>query len=155
MIPVKNPIKTSFTNFFRKLKGGQLAIDELSLFLISIALITAILMMFLNLNRFVFFTWLPILIAYWRSFSKNKTNRYRENQIFIKYFYPANSFVKNTYRGITFKKGHTYFNCKKCMQQLRIPKKTGHIKVTCPKCSYSFVKKTIHGHIRKLKEKAA
>ena len=155
MIPIKNPIKKFFTNFFRKLKSGQLAIDELSLFLITVALVAAIIMIFLSLNQWVIFTWIPILIAYWRSFSKNKPHRYRENQVFIKYFYPANSFVKNTYRGVTFKKGHTYFNCKKCIQQLRIPKKTGHVKVTCPKCSYSFVKKTLRGYVNGFKKNNA
>jgi len=153
MIPVKNPFKTFFANFFRKLKSGQLAIDELSLFLIVFAFIIVFIVMLLNLHRFAFMAWLPLLIAYWRSFSKKKINRYKENQIFIKYFYPANSIAKNTYRGVMVKKEHTYFNCKKCIQQLRIPKKTGHVKVTCPKCNYSFVKKTIRGHLRSLKKK--
>lgn len=153
MIPVKNPFKAFFTNFFRKLKGGQLAIDELSLFLIVFAFITLIIMMFLSLHRFAFLAWVPLLIAYWRSFSKNRAHRQRENQIFIKYFYPASSVAKNTYRGVTVKKNHTYFNCKKCKQQLRIPKKTGHAKVTCPRCSHSFVKKTVRGHLNKLKRK--
>jgi len=153
MIPVKKNFKTFFENFFRRLKSGQLAIDELSLFLIVFAFIMVMIIMFLNLHRFAFMAWLPLLIAYWRSFSKKKINRHKENQIFIKYFYPANSFVKNTYRGVTVKKEHTYFNCKKCIQQLRIPKKTGHVKVTCPKCSYSFVKKMVRGHLRSLKKK--
>ena len=151
---IKNLIKTYFTNFNRKLKSGQLAIDELSLFLILMAVVFVIIIMILNLHRFAFIAWLPILIAYWRTFSKNRRSRSKENQIFIKYFYPANSFVKNTYRGVTVKKEHTYFNCKKCTQQLRIPKKTGHIKVTCPKCNHSFVKKTFYGHVKKLKQKA-
>jgi len=153
MISIKNYIKNFFTNFFRRLKNGQLAIDELSLFLILFAFIAVIFMMLLNLHRFTFLAWLPLLVAYWRSLSKNKTKRYKENQVFIKYFYPANSFVKNTYRGVTVKKEHTYFNCKKCVQQLRIPKKTGHIKVTCPKCNHSFVKKTFYGHTKNLRKK--
>lgn len=153
MIPIKNPIKTFFTNFFHKLKGGHLAIDELSFFLITIALILAILMTLLSLNRFITFTWLLILIAYWRSLSKNKTKRAKENQIFTKYYYPINSFIKNTYRRIASGKEHIYFKCKKCSKLLRIPKKTGHIKVTCPECKHSFVKKTIRGHITKLKQK--
>jgi len=148
MVSVKNP----FINFFRKLKGGQLTIDELSLFLITIAFITAIFMIFLNLNRFILFTWFPLLVAYWRSFSKNKAKRARENQRFTNAYEPVVSFFKNTYRRIGSKKAYLYFNCKKCTQQLRIPKKTGHIKVTCPKCSHSFIKQTLRGHINRLKK---
>ena len=147
MIPIKNPFKL----FFHRLKSGRLAIDELSLFLILISFVAAIFLIFLSFNQFILFTWIPILIAYWRSFSKNKARRSRENQIFTKRYYPIASFFKNTLRRITFKKDHVYFSCKKCKQQLRIPKKTGHIKVTCPKCSYSFIKKTIRGYVSKLK----
>ena len=111
------------------------AMDELSLFLITIAFIAAILMILLNLHRFLFLTWLLILIAYWRLFSKNRAKRSKENQIFTK----LNPFSKNTHRDAEY----VYLNCKKCAQLLRIPKRTGHIKVTCPKCNYSFVKKSI------------
>jgi len=150
---IKNRIKVFFTDFFRKLKNEQLAIDELSLFLIILAFVAIIFIMLLNLHRFSFTVWIPLLIAYWRTLSKNRIKRHKENRIFIKYFYPANSFVRNTYRGITVKKDHTYFNCKNCMQQLRIPKKTGHVKVTCPKCSNAFIKKTFSGHLKNLKQK--
>ena len=151
--PIKNPIKALFINFFRKLKGGQLIIDELSFALITTSLIVAVLIIFLNLHRFISLTWLLILIAYWRSFSKNKARRSKENQIFIKHYYPLNSFIKNTYRRTASKNEHIYFTCKQCSRQLRIPKRTGHIKVICPKCKHSFVKKTIRGHINKLKQK--
>jgi len=121
------------------------AIDELSLFLITIAFIAAIIMIFLNLHRFIFLTWILLLIAYWRSLSKNRSKRYRENQTFNKF----NPFVKNTPQDVDVE--YNYINCKECSQLLRIPKKTGHIKVTCPECNHSFIKKTIRGRINRLK----
>lgn len=150
---IKNIIKNYVANFSHKLKNGQLAIDELSLFLIVLSVLLIIIFMLFNLHRFALLTWVPLFIAYWRTLSKKKPRRYKENQIFIKYFYPANSFVKHTYRGITVKNDHTYFNCKKCTQQLRIPKKTGHAKVTCPKCNHSFIKKTMRGHGKNFRQK--
>ena len=140
-------IKNPFTNFFRKLKGGRLTIDELSLFLITIAFITAILMFFLNRPRFIFITWLLILLAYLRSFFKNRANRSKENQTLSK----DNPIIKNNPQDTE----HNYLSCKKCAQLLRIPKRTGHIKVTCPKCNYSFVKKTIRGRVNQLKQKSS
>ena len=145
------PIKS----FFRNMKSGKLAIDELSLFLITIALILSILMTIFRINRFIILTWIPIFISYWRSYSKNRMQRFKENQIFIKYYYPVDSWIKNLYRRFARKENHIYFKCKSCKQQLRIPKKTDHIKVTCPKCNYSFIKKTVRGHVSKLKEKTA
>jgi len=111
--------------------------DELSLFLITIAFIAAILMIFLSLYRYIFLTWILILLAYWRSFSKNRTKRLKENQTFTK----VNPLVKDTPEDVEY----GYLNCKECDQLLRIPKRTGHIKVTCPKCNHSFVKKTMRG----------
>ena len=147
----KKPTK----NFFHPIKGNRSALDELSLFLITIAFITAIIMIFLiltrviNLSWFILLTWIPILIAYWRPLSKNRAKRAKENQIFIKYYAPIKSFIKSIYQRISPKYRHIYLNCKKCKQQLRIPKKTGHIKVTCPKCYESFIKKTVRGHFNK------
>ena len=142
-----SPIKNHFTNFFRKLKSGRLAIDELSFFLITIAFIAAVLMFFLNYHRFIFITWLLILIAYLRSFFKNRAKRTGESQTFNK----VNPSIESTPQDDK----HYYLNCKKCDQLLRIPKKTGHIKVTCPKCNSSFVKKTIRGRVNQLKQKSS
>jgi len=150
-----NFIKKKFENFNRKLKGGKLAVDELSLFLIVLAVVIIIIILLLRLHRFALVAWIPLLISYWRTLSKNRMQRAKENQIFVRYYYPAHSYIKNVYRRLTFKKDHHYFSCSKCTSKLRIPKKTGHIKVTCPRCNHSFVKKTLRGHVNKLKKKFA
>ena len=150
-----NFIRRKIENFNRKLKGGKLSLDELSLFLIVVAVVIIILIVLLRLNRFAFIAWIPLLFSYWRTFSKNRMQRAKENQIFIKRYYPISSYVKNTYRRLLSKKDHHYFSCTKCQSSLRIPKKTGHIKVTCPRCNYSFIKKTWRGHVNKLKKKLA
>jgi len=155
MISTKNPLKTYFTNFSRNLKNGRLTIDELSLFFICLSVVAVILILLLRLPRFAFLAWIPILISYWRTLSKNRMQRAKENQIFIKHYYPIKSFIQNTCRGLTSKKEHHYFACSKCSSNLRIPKKTGHIKVTCPRCNHSFVKKTTRGHVNQLKRKFA
>lgn len=135
--------------FFRKIKNKNLAIDELSLFLIFIALILSLLMWFFRLNQFIYLAWLLLLIAYWRSYSKKRLQRFKENQIFIKYCYPVLSSLKNLMRRFSRKESHIYLKCKSCRQELRVPKKTNHIKVTCPKCNYSFIKTTLRGHLNK------
>ena len=150
MLPKRNPIKSAIKNFFRLVKAGQTIYDELSLFLIMTALLSVIVLMVFDLHRFALLTWIPLLVAYWRILSKKRAKRQRENQIFIRYYYPVYAVVKNYYRRITRKSTHVYFPCKECQTELRVPKKTGHIKVTCPKCKYSFVKKTVRGYRKKL-----
>jgi len=150
---LKNLIRHHYSQFNRKLKSGQTSIDELSLFLIVSSVIILIIMMILRLQRYVYMTWFLLLIAYWRTYSKNKLRRSKENQVFTKYYYPISAFSKNAFRGLTVRRTHVYFNCNKCSQQLRFPKKTGHIKVTCPKCHNSFIKKTIRGYAKMLKAK--
>lgn len=136
-------------NFFRELKmNGKRNLDDLSFFLLATALFLAIVMTILRLNRFLFFTWLLVFIAYWRVLSNNRAKRARENQQFIKHFYPIKSKAINFSRRLTRKETYLHFPCKSCSQPLRIPKKTHHIKVTCPKCSHSFVKKTIRGYLK-------
>jgi len=155
MIPIKNTLKTYFQNFNRKLKSGRLTIDELSLFFICLSVITVILILLLRLPRLSFIAWIPLLISYWRTLSKNRMQRAKENQLFIKHYYPIKSAIQNTYRRVAVKKEHHYFSCEQCSASLRIPKRTGHIKVTCPKCNHSFIKKTTRGHINKLRNKFA
>ena len=149
MIPNRNSIKMAIEIFFRRVKAGQTIYDELSLFLITIALMSVPILMIFNLNRYAWITWLPLLVAYWRILSKNRARRQRENQIFIRYYYPVYAVVKNYYRRLTRKNTHHYFHCKQCGTGLRIPKKTGHIKITCPKCHHSFVKKTMRGYLKR------
>lgn len=150
-----NFVKRKSENFIRKLKGGKLSLDELSLFLIIAAVVMILLILLLRLHRFALIAWIPLLISYWRTFSKNRMQRAKENQVFIKHYYPMSSYVKNTYRRLLSKKDHHYFSCTQCQSSLRIPKKTGHIKVTCPRCNYSFIKKTWRGHVDKMKKKMA
>ena len=107
-------------------------IDELSFFLIAIAFILVIIVTLFDLNRFIFLSWPLILIAYWRSFSKNKKKRSKENQAFTK----AVPFVKTPDTPESLE--YAYLNCNNCTQLLQVPKKTGHMKVTCPICSYTF-----------------
>lgn len=127
-------------NCFEKIKNGNLAIDQLSLFLLTTALIHALLMTIFRLNQLVILAWIPILISYWRTYSKNRLQRFKENQVFIKYYDPIDTWIKNLSRCFDHPNSHVYFKCKSCRQPLRIPKKADHIKVTCPKCNHSFIR---------------
>ena len=155
MLIIFNHIKTFFVNIFYRFKNNKMGFDELSYCLLTIALATVFILIFIGLPGFAFLSWIPLVLTYWRTLSSNKARRYHENQTYLKYYVFANRQAKKIYRHCVPTKDHQYFNCSPCGMKLRIPKRTGHIKLTCPECNHSFVKKTIRGHFQRFKQKLA
>jgi hypothetical protein len=65
-----------------------------------------------------------------RTFSRNTYKRYRENRRFL--------LLLDRFKD----REHRYFDCPKCRQSVRVPRKKGKIAITCPKCKEKFVRKT-------------
>ena len=81
---------------------GRYGIDAFSTFLVLIALVLFIVGMFVPFSsvRIIMNSWALLLgiYAYWRIFSKNHGGRYRENENYIRLFYPVRRFfyrIKN------------------------------------------------------------
>ena len=131
--------------WLRNFLATKSSVDELSLFLIGFALVSSLILMVLRLNGYIIFTWIFILIGYWRLFSKNRIAREKENQAFLKIFYPMKSFFVRRYRKFITKDDYRYFECESCSSSLRIPRNVSNAKITCPKCKHSFIKRTWMG----------
>ena len=71
-----------------------------------------------------------MIVAIFRSLSRNIYKRYEENRKFLLFFQK----IKD--------KEHRYYNCPRCHQQVRVPKGKGKISITCPKCREMFIKTT-------------
>jgi len=69
-------------------------------------------------------------IALFRMLSRNTYKRYQENRRLLNFL------------GRCRDKGHKYYRCPRCRQQVRVPKGKGKISITCPKCKEKFIKKT-------------
>lgn len=149
----------SIKNFFTRLRrindNPQQTIDELSWTLILVSLICVLLLLITGLHRFTFFSWIPLILAYTRTFSKKKQVRFVENQKFLTAIKPISLLFQKKTTARQLDGLHYYFGCYSCTQPLRMPKKTGHVKVTCPKCNHSFVKKTPRGYVDKIRTKLA
>ena len=92
---------------------------------LSMLMPLAILKLLLTLASYVF-----MILAICRSFSRNVYKRYEENRKFLLTIQK----VKD--------KDHRYYNCPRCRQQVRVPKGKGKISITCPKCREKFIKTT-------------
>lgn len=128
--------------WFKKFMQDRTGVDHLSLALLIVSLIVGLIGQLLGWSWLTWLSLLPLVLCYFRIFSKNKLKRHQENVLFLKYWYPIQTKWMNQYRAVKARRQYRYFKCKECGQQLRVPRKKGKIEITCPKCRHTFIKKT-------------
>ena len=123
-------IRGGLQNFMR----GRYGSDKLNTFLLIVGVITSILSMLFS-NEIVSFV--LTLIAYFlmglvifRMLSRNTYQRYQENRKYLRFWERLKD------------KEHKHFDCPRCRQPVRVPRKKGKIAITCPKCKEKFIRKT-------------
>ena len=134
---------------FRNFMRGRYGVDQLSnglVFLFFILFLIGI------LTRNTIFTWIaliPMILSYYRMFSKNFSKRYNENRIYTNLMSPVydlldkiKGFFNRKIKRFKTRKEYKYFKCPNCKQELRVPRGRGEITVTCPKCKQSFDRKS-------------
>lgn len=129
-------------NWLRRMLIGRYGTDQLSLALMVLYFVL-FLLSYLPYCRFL--SWVGLLLfafILFRTFSKNITRRYHENQIFLRFWNPIKSWFKNCRARFRDRKTHRYYRCPSCKQRLRVPRGRGKIRISCPKCRTQFVKKT-------------
>jgi len=145
--------------WIQKVMQGRSGIDHLSVFLLIIGLILQLLLQLLPWPGFIFLAYIPTISAIWRALSKNKIKRHQENILFLKYWYPVQSKIKNKYREINYKlkekREYRHFKCKSCKQKMRIPRKVKRAKVTCPNCKETFINETFWSKITQVFKRKA
>ena len=123
-------IATGFRNFMT----GRYGNDKLNLFILCAAAVISVATMFIPVKPVtLILTMLAYGLMFWaifRSFSRNTYKRYQENRRFLLIF----ERIKD--------REHKHFDCPKCRQPVRVPRKKGKIAITCPKCGEKFIRKT-------------
>ena len=77
-----------------------------------------------------------------RSLSRNVYARRRENDRFLRYWWPVRTKLSGFFRRLKCSKTHKFFKCPGCGNMLRVPKGKGKIEITCPRCGERFRRKT-------------
>ena len=123
-------IRNGLQNFMR----GRYGSDKLNTFLLIVGVVISILSMITG-NGIVSFV--LTLIAYFlmglvifRMLSRNTYQRYQENRKYLRIWERLKD------------KEHKHFDCPRCRQPVRVPRKKGKIAITCPKCKEKFIRKT-------------
>lgn len=111
-------------------------IDDLNRFLFVVFIIDFIVSLFTKSFIVDISTLLLFIIIIYRFFSKNKTRRYKENQLFLKCRKFLLKPFDNIIRNFKDRKYHVYKKCHKCktILKLPLPSKRGIKHAKCPKC---------------------
>lgn len=129
-------------DWFKKLMNGRYGGDQLSVVLVVLSIILLLVGRMVDVSVVVTLSYIPLLLAVFRMFSKDIKKRRMENYKVAMLFSPIYARVhksKNRFRDL---KTHKHFKCPSCHTTLRAPKGKDKIMVTCPKCKTKFTKKT-------------
>ena len=136
-----NGIGSWFQRFFSKLTSalrsfmaGRYGTDRLNMVILCAGLAASVLSVLLPVPPVNLILWVLsyvlMILAIWRSLSRNTYRRYQENRKFLQFF----DRLKD--------RQHRYFDCPKCRQPVRVPRGKGKIAITCPRCREKFIKNT-------------
>ena len=118
----------------RDFMTGRYGTDRLNMVILCAGLGASVLSMMIPVQPLNVIFWalsyVLMILAIWRSLSRNTYKRYQENRKFLQFF----DRLKD--------RQHRYFDCPKCRQMVRVPRGKGKISITCPRCREKFVKKT-------------
>ena len=129
-------------NWLRNFMYGRYGIDHFSIGLIILSFLLSLVLRFVHVPFILLIAYIPLGFACYRILSKTVYKRERENQIFLRYYYPASQWFKIKINHLKQMQTHKFYKCANCHQQLRVPRGRGKIEIICPKCKTSFIKKT-------------
>lgn len=122
---------------------GRNGLDELSLFLLEIAVILFV------LNTLLFhqllLSWLiRFLVVYivFRCMSYNISARRKESYAVVSKLGVFRLCISQPLLFVKEVKDYKHLSCAQCHQHMRVPRGKGIIRVTCPKCNHTFESKS-------------
>ena len=121
---------------------GRYGTDELSKFLMILALILMVISWIPDLGLIYFVAFALMVWSLLRSFSRKLDKRRRELERYRCIKKPIADFFKLSRNKWRDRKTHVYFKCKKCKAVLRVPKGKGSIIVICTRCKDRIEKET-------------
>lgn len=121
---------------------GRYGADSLSRFMLVLYIINSFLGIIIQ-NKVVdiiiwLFSFILLILMFFRMFSKNIYKRQYENGKYIRIKNKILEYFRYVSNKWKFRKTHVYRKCPSCKSRLKLPKKNGKHEVKCPKCSNNF-----------------
>lgn len=129
-------------DWLRRIMAGRYGTDQLSVALLALYAVLYLLAQIIRLPLLAWLALVPFVLCFLRMFSRNIARRYRENNVFLKYWNPVGAWFHRVIAMMKDRRTHRYYKCPKCSSTLRVPRGKGKISITCPVCRNEFIKKT-------------
>ena len=129
-------------NWLQKVMIGRYGPDQLNMALLAIAVILSILSAIFKTGIIMIACYVLLLLSILRMMSRNINARRRENDKFIKIWWPIRTKIKAKFVQLKSLKQYRFFKCPECKKTLRVPRGKGKIQITCPKCGERFIRKS-------------
>ncbi len=132
-------------NWLQRFLMGRHGVDEFSMALMLLALLTTFISGFLPGAAAMILELIGFAIlayGFFRILSRKHAARVAENMKFLKVWNPVKNWFKITKKRFSERKTHKYFRCPKCNKMLRVPKGIGKVNITCPECREKFIRKS-------------
>lgn len=126
----------------QKFMIGRYGVDEMSLFMIRLALVIMIIACIPKLNMLSWLGWAFLVVGIYRSCSKKIAERSRERDWYLKKISKVQPKINTIKRMWTDRKTHRYFKCRNCKSWVRVPKGKGKIEISCTKCRTKMIRRT-------------
>ncbi|MDD6888400.1 MAG: hypothetical protein PUE41_08000 [bacterium] len=129
-----------------KVMVGRYGVDQLTNAMLVLSMVLLVVALFFGnsiVNTILWTLAVLLLVAgYYRIFSKKTSQRYQENQKYLRLRNRITGRFRSMKERLKQRKTHRFFKCPQCGVTVRVPKGKGKIKITCPKCKTAFVRNT-------------
>lgn len=129
-------------NWIARFMIGRYGVDQFYFALFIGAVLFSLLSAIPGFGFLMLISYAMLGYAVFRLLSRNIAKRRRENDVFLRYWWPVRYKITSKYRQFKSRKTHKFFKCPGCRNILRVPKGKGKIQITCPKCGERFERKT-------------
>ncbi|HHV31246.1 MAG: hypothetical protein E7518_07925 [Ruminococcaceae bacterium] len=127
---------------FRQWMMGRYGPDQLTYALLIGYLVLYLVAQIARFGILALIAMILLVLAVVRMFSRNTTQRYRENQAFLRFWNPISGWFRRMKYNLQDRQANRIFKCPNCSSRLRVPRGRGKVEITCPVCRTRFIKKT-------------
>ena len=129
-------------NWLRRVMMGRYGQDHLNVFLLIVAILLSLIASLLRFGVLSLISYVFLIVCIFRMLSRNINARRKENDRFIRFWWPIRTRILNSFRRLKDGRKYKYFQCSGCHCTLRVPRGKGKVQITCPKCGERSVKNT-------------